>query len=99
MTGIKETKELLVGINEIAIFLVTIFRDGVDLADFGAIWNKLICDQGFRSKLEAAYSDYSKISAEFADLSLIESMEILKLQADYVTKIMEALKKEEKASN
>ena len=97
--GIKETKELLIGINEVAIFLVTIFKDGVNLADFGAVWHKLICDGGFRSKLQAAYSEFSKIPQEFSDLSLIESMEILKLQADYVTKIIEALRKEETTSN
>lgn len=93
MAGIKETKELLIGINEVVVFLVTIFKDGLDLEDFGAIWRKLVDDKDFRSKLEAAYGDFSKVSEEFSDLNLAESMEILKIQADYVTKIMEALKK------
>lgn len=93
MTGIKETKELLIGLNEVAVFLISIFKDGFDLNDFGAIWDKLTKDEDFRKKLEVAYTDVSKIPEEFANLDLIESMEILKTQADYVTKIIEALKK------
>lgn len=93
MTDIKETKELLVGLNEVAVFLISIFKDGFDLDDFGAIWDKLIKDEEFKKKLEAAYADAGKIPEEFTDLDLLESMEILKIQADYVTKIIEALKK------
>ena len=92
MQGIKETKEMLVGVNEVSIFLISLFKDGLDLEDFSDIWNKLTCDEDFKKKIENAYEGCTKIPAEIKDLSVEEGMELLKIQADLVTKIADLFK-------
>lgn len=93
MAGIKETKELMVGVNEVGIFLLSIFKDGLQLKDFGALWDKLTNDEEFKKVLEAAYDNYEKIPEEASDLDVFEIIELSKMQADYVAKVVEEIKK------
>lgn len=91
--GIKETKELLVGVNELSVFLVERLKDGAQVGDAVALIDKLKNDPDFQAKLAAAYDQINQVPAEVKDLSLMEGIELVMVQANYVPKIIEAAKK------
>ena len=91
--GVKETKEFIIGLNEVSLALVNRFKDGVQITDFLSLWDKVKDDPAFRDKLKAAYEGYKAIPVELADLDLAEGVEIVTAQAAYIPTIIEALKK------
>lgn len=88
--GIKETKEALVGANEVALVLVANFSKGV-LGEFEAFYQKLVSDPSFKAKIAAAYDNYQAIPEEVKDLDLGESVELAMLQVSFVPKFVAAL--------
>jgi len=93
MVGIKETKEALVAINEVSILLCERFKDGIDVGDAVAIWDKIKEDEEFKAKMLAAYENYKLIPEEIKDIDFKEGSELVIMQIGYVTSILEALKK------
>ena len=87
--GIQETKEALVGINELGLAMARVFVDGVQFADFMDLWKKLSEDEAFKAKLMAAYEGWSKVSGELADLDVHESLEVVGVQLSYIPKFLE----------
>lgn len=93
--GIKETKEALVGVNELAVLLVLRLKDGAGFDDIMAIWEKLGNDQEFKQKLSDAVKGISEVPAEVKDIDLNEGIDLARLQLDYLPKYIDALKKSE----
>jgi len=91
--GIKECKEALIGINELAVVLASVFKDGAQIGDAAVLWAKLQADPEVSAKLVAAYQGVSLIPAEVKDLDLGEGVELVSLQAAYVPKLIAALSK------
>jgi hypothetical protein len=91
--GIKETKEALIGINELAVAIAGALKDGLQVGDAAYLWAKLQSDPAMSAKLMAAYEGASKIPAEVKDLDLGEGIELLSVQASYVPKLVAALSK------
>ena len=92
--GIKELKEALVGVNELAIFIAMRLKDGIGLDDAMAIWSKLSSDEEFKQKMVAAYDGISQVPAEIKDLDLAEGIELAVLQAQMLPALIAAMKKE-----
>lgn len=90
--SIKETQEALVAVNEISVLLISRLKDGVQGADFSAVWEKLMVDGEFKAKVQAGYEDVSKIPAEIKDLDVYEIGQLVMAQVSYVPKLVEALK-------
>jgi hypothetical protein len=90
--GVKETREFLVAVNEITIFLIERFADGVSLEDFAAIYKKITKDEAFISKMAAAYDNYVAIPNEMDDLDLYETLDLTKMQLDYIPLIVGAFR-------
>ena len=91
--GIKETKEAIVGLLELATCLAEKFNDGVQVKDFSELWAKLQIDEGFKKKLSDAYEGANGIPAELKDLDLYEGVEMSSVVLAYLPKIVDALKK------
>lgn len=91
MIGIKETKELLVGANELGLFVVLRAKDGVDFSDGVAFYEKLMSDPDFKAKIVAAYEGYNAIPDEVKDLSVGEVAELAGVQITYLPKFIEAI--------
>jgi hypothetical protein len=87
----KELKELVVGVNEVSLCLISQFKDGVQVMDFVAFYEKLTSDAEFKSKVEAAYLGAQQIPAEVADLDAGEVVELVMVQAGYVPRLIDAL--------
>ncbi|MCJ7520997.1 MAG: hypothetical protein MUP21_02070 [Dehalococcoidia bacterium] len=96
VTGCTETLDALIAVNELALFLVGRFADGVGFDDLIASWNKVQSDDEFRNRLSAAYEGWSKISGEIEDLDVNEAISLVSAQMSYVPRLMEALKQQPK---
>lgn len=94
--GIKETKEALVGINEVSLFLAEKLKDGVQFTDATDFYAKLTKDEAFKKVVGDAYENYEKIPAEVKDIDAGEGLELAVVQVEYVPKFIAALKKEDK---
>ena len=92
MAGIKETTEVVVAANELAVDLIKRFKDGVQFNDFTEFYAALISNAEFKAKLEAGYMGVTQVPSEVSDLQIGEIIELGVLQLSYVPKIVEALK-------
>lgn len=91
--GIDETKEVLVAVNELGIFLLTILIDGLQVyKDVKAIIEKIKDDEEFRAKIQAAVDNIKAVRAEVGDLDASEGVILAGVQLSYVPKVLEALK-------
>jgi hypothetical protein len=92
MAGIKETQELMVGLNEVALCLIKVLKDGVQLSDVGAILDKLNDDAEFKAKIEAAYQGMGALAGELSDLQVGEILQLARTQIDYIDDYIDAIK-------
>ena len=76
MSGVKETKEALVGAMSLGLFLYSKFKDGVQMNDFASILAKFEQDPEFKAKIVAAYEDAEKINLELTDITFSEGIEL-----------------------
>ena len=86
---VKEMKEMMVGLMEIALLLAKEFKDGVQIDDFMDIFMALKDDPKFME----AFKGLKEIPAEAKDLDLNEGMELAMMVMAYVPKFIEAMKK------
>jgi len=89
--GVKETRELLQGINEVGVFLTRRLKDGAQLEDAVAFYEALVTDVEFKAKVVAAYENAKAIPEEISDLSVAEVAELVVAQAIYVPQYIAAL--------
>lgn len=90
--GIKETKEALVGVLEVAVLLTKALKDGIQISDVGVIIDALRHDEEFKAKMAAAVKDISLVKTEMADCSAVEAIELAVAGVAYVPKIIGAMK-------
>ncbi len=92
--GIKETKEALIGINELGLFFVERFKDGRQMGDFIAFWEKLKNDEEFFQIVQEAYRGIHLVPKEADNMNINEGVELVVLQLSYIPKFIEALRAE-----
>ena len=96
MAGIKETKELLVGVNEVALVLIERLKDGIQIGDdIAAIIAKWQSDSDFQAKLTLAVMGINGIPEEVKDIDVNEGVELATIQLSYIPRILAAAKKGE----
>jgi hypothetical protein len=92
---IKETKEALIGINEVSLCLAEKFKDGVQVTDFTELYAKITSDEAFKEKVKAAYDNYKAIPEEVKDVDAGEALELAAIQLDYAPKFIEVFAKDD----
>lgn len=92
-TAIKEIKEAVIGVNELALVLIMLFRDGIQVSDFADLWAKIQTDANFKAALYAAYENIKAAGTEIKDMDWTEGIDLATLQISYVPRIIEAFKK------
>lgn len=90
--GIKETKEVLDGLNVVAEEIISVAKDGIQVKDAAQIVEDLLLKPEFKSKLIAAVDNIKAVPAELKDLDLVEGVELVKFEYDGVERIIKALK-------
>lgn len=91
--GIKETKEMMVGMQALTLVMMEHFKDGAQFSDALELWESFKNDAKFKAQLMAAYDGYKKIPAEIKDLDLLEGFELGKQGVDFAGAILMELKK------
>ena len=93
-SGIKETKDALVGALEVTVVIINRFKDGIQLGDdISAILEKWKNDKEFKARLKEAIDGAAKIPEEVKDLNLSEGFELMGVLIGYGPKIIGAFKK------
>lgn len=90
--GIKETKEALEGLNQLALLVIGQAKDGIQVGDAVAVVEKLLLDPEFKAKLIDAVNGVSHVPAELKDLDVQEIFELGKFEAEKIQAIIKALK-------
>ena len=91
--GIKETKEVLDGLNVVAEEIISVAKDGIQIKDAAQIVEDLILKPEFKAKLVAMVDNIKAVPAELKDLDLSEGVQLVQFEYDGVKRIIEALKK------
>ena len=89
----KDTKELAVGLVAIAALLAGAFKDGVQVADLGAILAKIESDEVLKAKLVAAYADIELVKVETQDVTPGEVLEVIAALVPEIQNLLVAIKK------
>jgi len=92
--SIQEVKDVIVGVNELSVYLISLFQDGIQAGDFVSMWDKMQTDAEFKALLMKAYDGVPEIKKELQDLDVAEAVELVSLQASFIPKFLDALKKE-----
>ncbi len=74
--GIKETKELLKGVFELAKVSSGVLKDGVQVQDLVDGYMKLASDPEKKAAIEAAMGGIQEVPAEVQDIKLAEALEL-----------------------
>lgn len=90
--GIKETMEMLEGLNELSLFVIQKSKDGLQAKDGVELVEKLLLDADFKSKLSVAIEGINKVPAEIKDLDLNESFQLGKYEFEKIQEMVKALK-------
>ena len=93
IAGIKETKELLIGANEVSLVMISKFRDGIQFSDFTELYSELKEDEDFKNAMSAAYDNYKLVPEEVKDADGAEGLELAEVQLQYIPKIIAQFKK------
>ena len=91
--GIKETQEMLDALNEITIFLMRRFRDGVQFEDFTAFYAEIISDPDMKDLMLKAFDGYEQIPGEVDDIDVSEACALSCQQIGFIPRIIGSLKK------
>jgi len=91
--GIKETKEVLIAVNELALIIIKHVKDGVQVSDIPAIAVEMFRNEAFKDAIANAVKDIAMVPAEVKDINVEEGLELAKEQISYLPRLLEALKK------
>ena len=88
---VKNTKEVIVAANEIALEAIKLFKDGAQVADVMQLVSDLMGP--LRDKVMAGVADVKEVGAEIKDIDAMEVVELVNVQVSYVPLFIAALKK------
>lgn len=92
--GIKETKELLIAINMLAVELIKLVKDGIQASDAAVLVAIISSNEPVKNALFAAFSNISAVPAEVKDLDVAEIVELVGAEVGLLPAILEAMKKD-----
>ncbi len=82
--GVKETKEALLALIVLGKFVADRLKDGVQLADAGALASALMNDGTFKDVVTAGVEGIDKVPAEVEELDLADMLELAKVIPELV---------------
>lgn len=92
MRSIEETKQALIAVNALSIYLIKQFKDGVQVQDFLSLYAKLTADEEFKRKMSDAYVGIGEVPAELKDIDVAEIIELTSLQLSFLPSIINSIK-------
>lgn len=92
VAGTTELKDLLIGLNELSLELIKVFKDGVQIADAVKVFEDIQSNPALKAKLVAAVGNIQAIPAEIKSFNLAEGLDLLMTEVQYIPQIIDALK-------
>lgn len=89
---IKESKEVLVAMNQVSLLLIKHFKDGFQVKDVIDIVSDVLNNEDLKKALVNAGEKISLVPEEMKDLSAAEVIELVIMEAQAVPEIIAALK-------
>jgi hypothetical protein len=86
--GVKETKEMLIGLVALGAVVADLLKDGPQIQDAISLGTKLMSDEGFKAKLAAAVEGAGQVPAEIKELDLADFLDLAKS----LPEVLEAMK-------
>lgn len=77
--GVKESSEAVVGAFALAKEVKKVAKDGLQVADFAALYAAYQADPVLRAKLDAAIKDIQKVGNEVGELDLQDGFALLQV--------------------
>jgi len=77
MSGVKETKELLVAVLAVAPAIIKAAKDGIQISDAVEVYGKVVGDPVVKDKISAAIENVKLVPEEVKDLNFAEVVEII----------------------
>lgn len=77
--GVKETGEGILALLKLGQFVAKRLKDGADLGDAVALYNKLTAEGDFKAVVTAGIEGYEKIPAEVGELDMLDALELCKI--------------------
>ena len=93
--GIENTKEAIVAVNVLSIFIIKRLKDGIGFDDALALFSKITSDDEFMKVLKEAFDGVSTVPAELKDLQSEEVVELLTIFIGMIPDYLSAFNKEE----
>lgn len=90
----KEVQDILIGINEISLVLIERLKDGFQIDDVPAVWEKFHLDTDFHQKISNAVTSVLNLSTDLKTLTLEDKVNLVNLQLSYLPKIISGFKQE-----
>lgn len=90
MSGDKDTKEVLVAVNELAVVLVQKLKEQKSLIEEGMDIYQAIQSPEMMAKLQAAFDNISAVPDELKGLSFTDDVDLCMVQLSYLPKIAAA---------
>lgn len=86
---VKEVRELLVGVMELAVLIAERLKDGFQTDDVMHLFLKIQSDPVFVE----AFKNLKEVPNEVKDLDVSESVELILVMLPYIPKLVDMLKK------
>lgn len=76
MQGIKETREAIIGVVALGVYIVSRAKDGFNMDDAADFAQKLLLDKEFAEKIQAAVDGIDNVPGEIKDLNFVEVLQL-----------------------
>lgn len=91
----KETKEVLVSLNELALIVAKHAKDGLQISDVNAVVSDCIASNEFKKAMSAAVENIAQVPTEIKNRTIGDIIEIILVEADYISKIISIFTKKD----
>ena len=95
--GIKEVREIIHGADRLAVAIIKLVSDGLDVTDAVALFAKFQNDTEFRKAMMDMVQGADKALKELKDLDLKESIQLAKDGLDFTEHVLTAIQENKKA--
>ena len=89
MQSIKETKEAILGVVALGVYITKRAKDGFDVNDATDFVQKLLVDAEFKAKLTEAVDGIDKVPEEIKNISFVQVLELASILPEVVNMLSE----------
>lgn len=90
--GVEDVQEAIAGLNELALALIPLVKDGIQLSDAVSLAARIQSDEALRGVIAKAVDGIGRCGPQLKDLQLAEGLSLAQAQLGFLPRYIEALK-------